>query len=82
MIEINKFEGFGRRLLVEFSCSRCKKTASRPLKESVDAADEYLRDLCDLPPPKEWRDGGFYHKTLCPECAKAYDAFMGMEPVT
>lgn len=74
-MEINSFEEYGRTLMVHFRCYRCKKTVERPLKDSLPR-DCPVRTLSDLIPPKEWRDGGFYYPTFCPDCAKKYDQFM------
>ena len=74
-MEIKKFEGFGRKLMVKFTCRRCKVEAYRPLYDCLPS-DGPVRDLYDLKAPKEWEDGGFYYPTLCPECAKKYKRFM------
>ena len=74
-MKITEFESCGRRLMVEFKCYRCKTTAIRPLKECMGELECY-QELYDLRPPKEWKDGGFYYPTFCPECAKAYELFM------
>lgn len=71
-----KYETHGRKLLVEFKCYRCKKTEIRPFEECVNEAKECFRDLYDLKPPKEWKDGGFYYPMFCPACNKAYEDFM------
>lgn len=76
-MEITKFETHGRKLLVEFKCSRCKTTVTRPLKECVDEIE--YRNLYDLRPPKGWDNGGFYYPMFCPECKEAYDRFMNNE---
>ena len=73
-MEIIQYEGYGRRIMVEFTCRRCRKTEYRPLKDCLPA--DCFRNLYDLQAPKEWRDGGFYHPTFCPECAEKYDQFM------
>lgn len=75
-MKINTYGTHGRKLMVEFKCFRCKKTAIRTLEECMNESTECYRDLYDLTPPKEWRDGGFYYPLFCPECAKAYDEFM------
>ena len=72
-------ETHGRRLLVEFKCYRCKTTTIRPLEECMEEQKECYRDLYDLKPPKEWKDGGFYYPLFCPECAEAYDLFIKMK---
>lgn len=75
-MEITSYETHGRKLLVEFKCRRCGKTVIRPLEECITESKDCYRDLYDLNPPKEWRNGGFYYPLFCPECAKAYDMFM------
>lgn len=62
--------------MVEFKCYRCGSTAIRPLEECMKETSEYYRDLYDLKPPQEWKNGGFYYPLFCPECAKAYELFM------
>ena len=80
-MEIKNFEMQGRKLLVEFKCQRCKKTATRPLEECISECKECYRGLYDLRPPKEWQDGGFYYPLFCPDCAKAHEQFMRGEKV-
>ena len=75
-MKIDNFESCGRKLLVEFKCKRCKTTATRSLEDCMNESKECYRDLYDLRPPKEWKDGGFYYPTFCPDCAKAYEQFM------
>lgn len=77
-MEIREFEGHGRKLMVEFSCRRCKTTAYKPLVDCLPS-DCAARGLYDLNAPEEWKDGGFYHPTLCPECAEKYEKFMNGE---
>lgn len=79
-MEITKFEGHGRLLTVRFSCWRCGKTALRPLQDCLPS-DCPVRGLYDLKPPADWRDGGFYYPTFCPDCAEKYDRFMKCEEV-
>ena len=75
MIEVPGYEGHGRRMMVEFMCQRCKTREVRPLVDCLPT-DAPARGMSDLKPPKEWRDGGFYYPTFCPNCAKKYDEFM------
>jgi hypothetical protein len=75
-VEITKYETHGRKLLVEFKCYRCKKTATRPFEECVKEIEDHYPELYDLRPPKSWENGGFYYPTFCPECKKAYEDFM------
>lgn len=75
-MNIVQYESHGRKLLVEFKCYRCETTATRPLEECMEENTEGYRDLYDLRPPKEWKDGGFYYPLFCHECAEAYKRFM------
>ena len=77
-MEIKEFEGFGRKLMVEFSCRRCNAKAYKPLFDCLPS-DYPVRNLSDLKAPKEWQDGGFYYPTFCPECAEKYERFMNGE---
>lgn len=77
-MNIPEYEGFGRTLMVRFVCYRCKKTEYKTLRDSAPK-DYDVRNLSDLSAPKEWRDGGFYYPTFCPECAEKYDRFMNGE---
>jgi hypothetical protein len=75
MMQIPDFEGHGRKIMVQFTCQRCKKTALKPLKDCLPS-DCPVRYLSDLETPAEWKNGGFYYPTFCPDCAKAYEQFM------
>ena len=77
-MEIKEFEGFGRKILVEFSCRRCNTKAYKPLFDCLPK-DCPVRNLSDLKAPEEWKDGGFYYPTFCPECAEKYEKFMNGE---
>ena len=76
-MEIKYFEGYGRKLLVEFTCRRCRKTATMSFEECINKSKECtFRGLYDLRPPEKWYDGGFYYPLFCPDCKKAYDEFL------
>ena len=75
-MKIDRFESHGRRLMVEFTCRRCRTTAIRPLEDCLAECD--YNGLTDLKPPKDWRDGGFYYPLFCKECAEKYDRFLDM----
>lgn len=74
---IDKLETHGRKLLVEFTCYRCKAVAIRPLQTCLEESKECYRGLYDLNPPREWENGGFYYPLFCPDCAADYKKFMG-----
>lgn len=74
-MELRDFEGHGRTIMVEFKCWRCNTLVCRPLKDALPS-DGPMMNLSDLRPPAEWRNGGFYYPTFCPDCAKKYDEFM------
>ena len=75
-MQINRYETHGRRLLVEFTCRRCRTRAVRSLEECMNEQKECYRELYDLAPPEGWKNGGFYYPLFCPECAKAYELFI------
>lgn len=74
-MEIPNFEGHGRTVMVQFQCYRCKTVAIRPLKDCIPN-DSPVSDMSDFEAPANWRDGGFYYPTFCPDCAEKYDKFM------
>ena len=74
-MEIPDVEGHGRKIMVQFSCYRCKKIAIKPFNDCLPSECP-VRYMSDLKAPKEWRDGGFYYPTFCPDCAEKYDKFM------
>lgn len=76
-MQINRYEENGRRLMVEFTCRRCKTTAIRPLENCMQEVD--YNNLHDLRPPVDWEDGGFYYPLFCPACSTAHKRFMNME---
>ena len=77
-MEIKEYEGHGRRLMVEFACTRCKNTEYKPLFDCLPT-EFPVRNLSDLKAPAGWRDGGFYYPTLCPKCKEKYIKFMSGE---
>lgn len=76
-MDINLKATHGRRLMVEFKCYRCQTTALRDFDVCLRESSESYQGMYDLQPPKDWENGGFYHPTFCPDCAKAYERFMG-----
>lgn len=76
-MQLDRLEGYGRRVMVEFTCRRCKSTTIRPLKECLSEVD--YNDISDLRPPADWEHGGFYYPTFCPDCSEAHKKFMNME---
>lgn len=73
--DIKEFKGHGRLLTVQFACWRCGTTATRPLQDCLPT-DGPARGLYDLKPPADWKNGGFYYPTFCPDCSEKYDRFM------
>lgn len=74
-MELKEFEGYGREIMVKFTCRRCRVEAYKPLKDCLPN-DCSVRGLYDLIAPANWRNGGFYYATFCPECAVLYDKFL------
>ena len=79
--ETDAIEGHGRRLMVEFTCVRCKTKAIRPLGTCLDELKDSPKRIYDMHPPEDWQDGGFYYPLFCPKCSAAYDDFMNMREV-
>ncbi len=77
-MELKEFEGYGRKIVVEFKCRRCGVTATRPLKECLPS-DGPMQGLYDLLAPKGWHNGGFYYPLFCPDCGKKYYEFINGE---
>lgn len=86
---IKSFEGYDRRvivdfnvrvIIVEFTCRRCGAKAYKRLPDCPPWGRTInVSDLYDLEAPENWRNGGFYYPTFCPDCAKKYDEFMAGE---
>lgn len=76
-MQIDRYEQNGRRLMVEFTCRRCKTTTTRPLQKCLSEVDYNF--LTDLRPPSDWENGGFYYPFFCPACSAAHKRFMNME---
>lgn len=71
----------GRRLLVEFTCSRCGAVDYKPYMDIPNySATHNLRVAA---PPEGWSGGllGSPFPQLCPKCYAEYKAFVGMEGV-
>lgn len=75
-MDISKLrETHGRRLLVEFTCRRCKTKITRPFSECFPEVD-YFHNLDDFSPKNGWSGG---YTMLCSSCKAAYDEFMNGE---
>lgn len=69
----------GRRLLVEFTCSRCGAVEYAPYMDIPNySATHNVRVAA---PPEGWQSESIFKGTpqLCPKCYTAYKAFIGME---
>lgn len=75
MPSFNEYERDGRRLMVEFTCQRCGRTQIENL-EDVDKDKESYGYLHNLNKPEGWEQLHGYGPLLCPECVRAYVAFM------
>ena len=64
-MEIKDFEGFGRKLMVEFSCRRCNAKAYKPLFDCLPS-DYPVRNLSDLKAPKKMGRRRFLLSHLLP----------------
>lgn len=63
----------GRKLLVQFTCSRCKKKECLPYDEVM--IREHYDQLRYSQLPKDWGKIG-YSSIACADCVKAFELFM------
>jgi hypothetical protein len=61
-----------RRMMVECTCERCKKTEAI----SYEDACENGRSLSNCRVPEGWIDAGYYPGLLCKECFKSLTEWM------
>lgn len=76
MPQFNDYEADGRKLMVQFTCTRCEATHTEPLELHKDDDHEhygYLR--AGIHPPSGWAEL-FHGPLLCPDCARDYEIFM------
>lgn len=78
MPHFNEYKGGGITLAVRFTCRRCGRTQIENL-EDMDKGSESYGYLHNLKKPEGWDNLHIHGPLLCPECNKAYDAFMQNE---
>lgn len=81
MPHFNKYEDNGRRLMVEFKCSRCNGVRCEPLEPLDEKAGDHYGSLSSLHLPNGWCELN-YTTVFCPTCLKEYKEFFakGKEP--
>lgn len=76
---INDYDHNGVKLLVQFTCCRCKKVHVEdygPLVEKVsNSRDGFYGHLHELPKPKGWTDYLIHSRLLCDTCTAALEKF-------
>ena len=72
----NNIETKGRRMLVEFTCCRCKTTQIKTLKDCMDEEKEHYGNIENFRPPNGWEYGRHHFSLFCPKCKKEYEEFM------
>lgn len=72
MPQFNEYERNGRRLMVEFTCRRCKGARVEPLEPLVD--NEGYGYLHNINEPEGWTE--LCGILLCPTCTKELKEFM------
>lgn len=72
MIETKKY---GREVMVQFTCQRCRKTACLPYTE-VMTGDHYGY-LHNSKMPEGWSE--LYYQPMCEDCTSAFKAFMTVQ---
>ena len=72
-------ESNGVKLLVQFTCCRCKKVHVEdlaPLVKNVsNSRDGFYGHLHELPKPSGWTDYLIHSRLLCDTCTKALEEF-------
>lgn len=71
MPQFHDYERDGRRLMVEFECSRCGGVRIEPLEPLV--GDEGYGYLHNLKRPEGWKE---IWGLFCPTCVSEFAAFM------
>ena len=84
MAQFREYESGGVKLLVQFTCCRCKKVQVydlEPLAQSIsNSRDGFYGDLHELPKPDGWTDYLIHSRLLCDTCTAALEEFFKGEP--
>ena len=78
MPQFNRYEDDGLMLMVKYTCQRCGRTQLEKL-EDMDKDPESYGHLHNLMRPKGWEKIHLHGPLLCPECIRAYVAFLKNE---
>lgn len=76
MPNFDKYEDDGRKLMVEFTCSRCKTTRIEELEPLDKKAGDHYGHLSFIDPPNGWSKWSYYGLLLCDDCTRKLAEFM------
>lgn len=75
MPNFDSYEKDGRKLLVRFTCYRCKKAITTDLEPLDKKEVEHYGKLALLPIPEGWSDWLIHSRLLCDACTTALNDF-------
>ena len=76
MPQFNKYKDDGRRLMVEFTCHRCKTTLIEELEPLDKKAGDHYGNLSSLGIPDGWCQWNYSGLMLCDGCTQKLKEFM------
>lgn len=76
MPQFNKYEDKGRKLMVEFTCHRCKTTRIEELEPLDKKAGDHYGQLSSIDPPEGWSKWYYTGILLCGGCTRKLEEFM------
>lgn len=79
MPNFNHYEHSGRKLLVRFTCHRCKKVRTEDLQPLAEKVNDHYGNLGALPLPNGWSDWLIHNLLLCDTCTKELIVFLKLD---
>lgn len=74
-------KGYGRELLIQFSCYRCKKTQIETLESASARSEDHYDYINHIRLPKGWSEERCNSVVLCDECTIKLQRFLKGEKV-
>ena len=74
-------KGYGRELLIQFSCYRCKKTHIETLESATARSEDHYDHINHIRLPKGWSEERYNSVVLCDECTIKLQRFFKGEEV-
>lgn len=76
MPQFSRYQDSGRRLMVEFTCLRCKITRIEELEPLDKKAGDHYGNLSSLGIPDGWTQWHYSGILLCGDCTQKLKEFM------